>query len=367
MLYTKDKSGKTRYWKGEVLEENGKIYISKKFGQVGGKETETKTEITAGKNIGKKNETTPLEQAHLELKSIFKKQMDAGYVRSLDELETRILILPMLANGWEKMSHHVSEPFFVQPKLDGVRMLVGKHEGKFLMLSRTGKPVKHLDHIAKELEWLPEGRFLDGESYNHDICFEEITGMCRTSLESSASDKPLDQIQFHVFDTFDINNLNQSFEERLRYLVKTVFNRKMYYTLKVPTVLVESKDTVYDWHKEFTKTGYEGVMIRDYRGKYLLADRSNHLLKLKSFDTAEYKIIGAETAKGRDSGTVVWICRADNGERFSVRPRGSLDQRRSWLEAKDLHIGKMLTVQYQNLTPDGLPRFPVGLTFRDYE
>ena len=367
MLYTRDKSGKPRYWKGEVITDREKFFISKKFGQVGGKETETRTEITTGKNIGKKNETTPLEQAHLELKSLIKKQMDAGYVQSLDDLETRVLILPMLANNWEKMSHYIQEPFYIQPKLDGGRMLVGKHQGKLLMLSRTGKPVKYMDHIAKELEWLPEGRFLDGESYNHDITFEEITGMCRTSLESSASEKPLEQIQFHVFDTFDINNLNETFEQRHKYIVNTIFKKKMYHTMKVPTVNVESRDNVYEWHKEFKKAGYEGVMIRDLRGKYLLADRSNHLLKLKSFDTAEYKIVDAEAARGRDTGTVVWVCETRSGQRFSVRPRGTVDQRRNWLATKDLHIGKMLTVQYQNLTPDGLPRFPVGLTFRDYE
>jgi len=363
MLYTKDKSGKIRYWKGEVIAVQGKVFISKKFGQVGGKETETRTEIVSGKNIGKKNETTPLEQAHLELKSLIKKQMDAGYVQSMDELQDRVLILPMLANNWEKMSHHIQEPFYVQPKLDGVRMLVGKHQGKLLMLSRTGKPVKHMDHIARELEWLPEGRFLDGESYNHDITFEEITGMCRTSLESSASEKPLEQIQFHVFDTFNLKNMDDQFTQRLNYLERIGSK----YVKVVKTVLVSDKDEIYNLHKEFTKGGYEGVMARDPKGKYLLADRSNHLLKLKSFDTAEYKIVDAEAARGRDTGTVVWVCETPSGQRFSVRPRGTVDQRRNWLATKDLHIGKMLTVQYQNLTPDGLPRFPVGLTFRDYE
>ena len=366
MLYTKDKSGKIRYWDVEVIQDSGTIFVVKKFGQVGGKETETRTEIKTGKNIGKKNETTPLQQAHLEAKSLTKKQMDAGYVEDQTSLESRVLILPMLANKWETMSHHISEPFLIQPKLDGVRMLVGRHEGKLLMLSRTGKHVKHLDHIAQELEWIPEGRFLDGESYNHDISFEEITGMCRTSLESSANEKSLDKIQFHVFDTFDLKNLDESFEDRLSQM-KTFFKRKMNHVKKVPTTLGSSKDDVYDLHKEFVKNGYEGIMIRDPKGKYLLSDRSNHLLKLKSFETEEYKIVGAESAKGRDTGTVVWVCQTAKGQRFAVRPRGPMDQRKRWLAEKDSHIGKMLTVQYQNLTPDGLPRFPVGLTFRNYE
>lgn len=366
MLYTKDKSKKVRFWDVQIIEEDGSIFVAKKFGQVGGKETETRTEIKHGKNIGKKNETTPLQQAHLEAKSLVKKQMDAGYVEDQKDLESRVLILPMLANKWETMSHHISEPFLVQPKLDGVRMLVGRHEGKLLMLSRTGKHVKHLDHISKELEWIPEGVFLDGESYNHDITFEEITGMCRTSLESSAAEKSLDKIEFHVFDTFNLNDIDESFERRMSNM-KTFFKKKMNYVKKVPTTLGSSKDDVYNLHKEYVKSGYEGIMIRDPKGKYLLADRSNHLLKLKTFESEEYKIVGAESAKGRDTGTVVWVCQTATGQKFAVRPRGPTDQRRRWLVEKESHIGKMLTVQYQNLTPDGIPRFPVGLTFRNYE
>jgi DNA ligase-1 len=31
------------------------------------------------------------------------------------------------------------------------------------------------------------------------------------------------------------------------------------------------------------------------------------------------------------------------------------------------YYGKLLTVKYQELTSDGIPRFPVGISFRDYE
>ena len=80
MLFTLDKSGKTRYWEISIKETNSQIFLVKKFGQVGGKETETQTEIKSGKNIGKKNETTKMEQAQLEARSLVKKQLDSGYV-----------------------------------------------------------------------------------------------------------------------------------------------------------------------------------------------------------------------------------------------------------------------------------------------
>jgi hypothetical protein len=37
------------------------------------------------------------------------------------------------------------------------------------------------------------------------------------------------------------------------------------------------------------------------------------------------------------------------------------------LEQADSFIGKMLTVKYQEMSPDGVPRFPSGIAIRDYE
>ena len=44
----------------------------------------------------------------------------------------------------------------------------------------------------------------------------------------------------------------------------------------------------------------------------------------------------------------------------------AIETRLPLLRAKEF-IGKMLTVRFQELTDDGLPRFPVGIEFRDYE
>lgn len=367
MLYTKDKSEKTRYWNISVDVEGDSVFITKRFGQVDGKETVTRTEIKSGKNIGKKNETTKIQQANLEMASLLKKHKDAGYVEDLAALDKRILILPMLANKWDDKSHYIKEPFYVQPKLDGVRMLIGVHEGKFVILSRTGKSIKHMDHIGDELKLhLSEGEFLDGESYNHDITFEEITGMCRTSLKKSAESKDLNKIQFHVFDFFNLNKLEETFEERNNNL-KTFFKKSFKNIHIVPSKIVNDKTLVHSLHDDYVKDGYEGIMMRDPSSKYLLSERSNHLLKYKAFQTDEYKIVSAREARGRDAETVVWVCITGKGQEFSVRPRGTLQQRKDWLRSKHRYYGNMLTVQYQNLTPDGIPRFPVGLAIRDYE
>ena len=71
-----------------------------------------------------------------------------GYEKALGRATTMwnnentkgVQILPMLANKWEDRHKYISEPFYVQPKLDGVRLLVS-NKGCF---SRTGKLVPGL-------------------------------------------------------------------------------------------------------------------------------------------------------------------------------------------------------------------------------
>jgi DNA ligase-1 len=52
-------------------------------------------------------------------------------------------------------------------------------------------------------------------------------------------------------------------------------------------------------------------------------------------------------------------------------PNGTIESRKKlwaeWEANPNDFIGKELTVQYQELTPKGIPRFPKGLAIRDYE
>ena len=46
---------------------------------------------------------------------------------------------------------------------------------------------------------------------------------------------------------------------------------------------------------------------------------------------------------------------------------GKTEDCKKMLEQADSFIGKMLTVKYQEMSPDGVPRFPCGVAIRDYE
>jgi DNA ligase-1 len=111
--------------------------------------------------------------------------------------------------------------------------------------------------------------------------------------------------------------------------------------------------------------GYEGAIIRNFYGPYKTNHRSPNLQKYKSFMDDEYIITNGFEATGRDIGTVIFQCSTPDGKLFNVRPKGTRLQRKEWLTNINTLIGKKLTVKFQNLSNDGIPRFPVGINIRE--
>jgi len=324
-IFTTDKNGKKRYLDIRVEEINGVWCIVKATGQVGGKEATSVTEVPLGFESATKRAKTMWKNANTKATAI----------------------LPMLANKWEDRKKYISQPFYVQPKLDGVRLLVSKDGG----ISRTGKIIPGTEILGKGLK---EGQYVDGEAFDPNLTFEELTSTFKTD--------PL-KLKFHVFDYFDMNALDMTFEQRWE-AVKSLKNEHYEY---VKTSLVMLREHIPAVHAQHVKEGHEGTMIRDMNSVYEVGQRSNYLLKHKDFQTEEYEIIGATTGHGRDANCVVWICKTKEGNVFNARPEGTLEDREYKYANKERFIGKMLTVRFQNLTDKNVPRFPVGVAIRDYE
>jgi len=53
--------------------------------------------------------------------------------------------------------------------------------------------------------------------------------------------------------------------------------------------------------------------------------------------------------------------------KFKAKPRGTREMKQMWYDNSDSYMGEMLTVKYQELTPDGIPRFPIAIRFRSRE
>ena len=132
-------------------------------------------------------------------------------------------------------------------------------------------------------------------------------------------------------------------------------------------MVVNTEDDLRTKHDEYISTGYEGIMVRNADGLYKLGYRSPDLQKLKSFVDNEYTIINYKEGEGTELGCVVWQCETSSGDRFWVRPMGTQEERKAYYNDGNKYLGAKLTVRYQELTDDGIPRFPVGVSIRDYE
>ena len=127
-LIREDKNGRRRYTDIHVEDlGDGTADIVKTSGVLGSDKTV----------VSRTNVKTGYEKALARAKTMWTNERTKG-----------IQILPMLANKWEDRHHYITEPFYVQPKLDGVRLLVSK-SGCF---SRTGKVVNGVEHLTKDLK-----------------------------------------------------------------------------------------------------------------------------------------------------------------------------------------------------------------------
>lgn len=361
-LYAQSSTGKTKWWEISVstAKEGAEIYV--RYGYEGQEEEKiqsTTRKVREGKNLGHSNETTPFEQACSEAESTWQKKKDKKYSESLDKKSK--LLLPMLAHDFKKRGHNIEFPAFVQPKLNGVRCLAKKvSEEEVQFISRGGKNFETLKHIEEAL--LPimnVGSVFDGELFTQRMTFQQIVSAVKRQQEDTS------KIEYWIYDCI----LEETpFEERSQILAQVYTNNRDVFDGNpfrlVPTDPVSDKEEFLKRHEGFVQVGYEGTILRNRRGLYRCDFRSPDLQKYKDFLDSEYLIVGGKDGTGRAEGTIIWTCITEDGKEFDVRPQGTEEQRREWWKDRKRFVGEKLTVRYQNLSDDGIPIFPVGISMR---
>ncbi|MDC3332907.1 ATP-dependent DNA ligase [bacterium] len=355
-LTAKASTGKEKEWMIRVEENpDNSATVTTVFGYVSGKKQTNTRVVTKGKNIGKINETTPFEQGVSDANSKWQKKYDTGY-RTSSEQHHEVL-LPMLALDYSKRGHDIQFPCLIQPKVDGVRCMFNKGT----LFSRWGKVFPHLTHILDELKGVEH--LLDGELYSYTLSFQEIVGLVRKIHLTPADKIQLREVKYIVFD----NVTADPFKKRHQVLVGLFNDRRWEFIELLVTKPCPHRDHVYSALADFEQQGYEGVILRNQDGLYKQKYRSKDLQKLKSFHDAEYKIIDYAEGEGLEKGCVIWICETATEQPFRARPTGTREDRMQLFRTGNEYVGKLLTVKYQELTTDGIPRFPVGVTIRNYE
>lgn len=279
---------------------------------------------------------------------------------------------PMLAATLERLED-VSFPVFVSPKLDGIRCLI--HNG--IAVSRQLKPIPN-KHIQECLKGLPNG--LDGELIlGNSLDFSSIQS-------SIMSEEGRPNFSYVIFDSV----LSAPYSQRLSIFAEYIRNhdRARY----MPTYKVNSILELLEKEDMFIKSGYEGIMIRSLDSPYKFGRstvKEGYLLKFKRFKDSEAKILDFEEkltnnneklkdALGHNKRSshkanlsaanclgsfIVYDPKLNTtfkiGSGFTQKDRNDI-----WLR-KDKEIGKFVTYTYQEIGPNGKPRFPIFKGFRD--
>ena len=396
-------TGKTKVWFIRAFGRDGQGIIQTVHGYEGGKMQVNEKRIMVGKNVGKCNATTPFEQAEREARATWQKKVDSGYAMggyvdsfydvlgdescsmgsavaaagsvahpvSIAELNQATLHManantktvyanvpaPMLAHDYHKRGKDIVYPCYIQRKLDGTRCIGIPQKGLF---SRNRKAYPHLDHIVEELCLMPPGVVLDGELYSSTLTFQTIVGLVKKVTLQEGDQEKQRQIQFHVYDLIS----EAPYSSRLVQLQMLFRLHSFQHLVLVDTETCASEEEMKTRHARYVAEGYEGIMLRNATGHYR-GVRCKDLQKYKEFQDDEYEVVHFQQGEGLEEGCVLWVCRTPNGTLFSVRPRGTREERMTLYQHGADYVGQWLTVRFQELTEYGVPRFPVGIAFRD--
>ena len=107
--------------------------------------------------------------------------------------------------------------------------------------------------------------------------------------------------------------------------------------------------------------GYEGLMIRDTVTGYEDGKRSKSLVKIKKFSDDEFEVVDIVSSK---DGWGILECITEGGVLFRVSAPGTIREKERVLQRKSSFIGESITVEYSDITKDGVPLHPVAIAFR---
>lgn len=346
VLYIKDNKGALREW---GISYDGEDIIIR-HGQVGGS-MQYQTEFVAE---GKASRTLE-EQIDSRINSRISRQMDKGYVYSINEaasrdrpLNTMGLPKPMLAHKLRDVRNIDYEGSIAQPKFDGNRCLIYCEDGINKAYSRNGKPVESITHILQDIQ-LEEGMILDGELYCHGQSLQTIVSWIKRKQHETL------RLKYHVYD---LVAPDLAYKERSTIISTLPLGESISPVYGLP---ISSHEALLKAFREFRSQGYEGAILRWGDTGYEDGKRSKSLVKVKQWFDEEFTVIDIHESA---DGWAILECELPNGQTFRVSAPGSIYDKIRVLECKDLYVGKDVTVEYANITKDGIPFHPVAIAFR---
>jgi len=275
----------------------------------------------------------------------------------------------------------------LEPKLDGVRVLLIYDTKATMCFSRNGKIFENFDHIESQVmsralnlvlpnRELSKGFVLDGEVIGSS--FQELMRQARRKTDVQATDTV-----FNVFDIIPLDEFNKGvwktpLSKRIELLekMKPTFDQMPSVEL-LPHIMVDldtaaGRDQFHRYCADMVSDGFEGVMIKDVDAFYE-CKRNTSWMKYKPTITVDLEVVGIEEGTGRNKGRLgALVCHGtDDGKEISVNVGSGfsdIDRDDYWTNS-NVVIGRTAEILCDVITMnmDGTYslRFPRFVRFRD--
>lgn len=259
-------------------------------------------------------------------------------------------------------------PYFVQPKLDGVRA-ISTDEGLF---SRTGKRIPNKALQTRHKVWREQ---VADYTYDGELCMDKATNIQSheyndtQAVVMSAEDFAGCDLYYNVFDIVHSHLDCDNRQTAVSYLPPGSTFAEV-----VPTYLVRTLDELQNTVDAIVSTGFEGAIIRRVNGKYKIGGRSTLreelLLKVVEYVRTEATIVGA-TPLVRESGLTedllgAFIVTAPgfDGE-FSVGSGFTIAQRKTYWDMIKYFNKRKIVIKYKPFGTKDAPRQPIFVGWRN--
>ena len=288
----------------------------------------------------------------------------------------------MLADDSKKHEKKMTGEVYVEPKLDGVRVIticdVDKDEVK--MFSRNGKELVNFPKILQQfdemLDQMSESMVFDGEVMSDD--FQTLMREIHRKGGAKTDDAVLNLFDCLPLEHFKEGGSNNTLGQRKEWLDGYDYGPNI---SKVEYVKIDLDDDdgqkqFADYNKMCIDRGFEGIMIKPLGGIYE-CKRSSLWLKVKPFIEVSLTVKDVEEGTGRNIGKLgaLIVEGTDDGKFIKTNVGSGLtDQdRETYWQHKDKLLGQVVEIradaitQNQDTTREYSLRFPRFLRFRGFE
>jgi DNA ligase-1 len=288
----------------------------------------------------------------------------------------------MLATDSAKHEKKMTGEMLIEPKLDGVRVIVicdvDKDEVK--LFSRNGKELLNFPEINKQfddmLDQLDESMVFDGEVMSDD--FQTLMREIHRKGGAKTKDAKLNLFDCMPLIHFMAGGSRDAITERKKWLEGYTYgpNINLVEYVKMNLSEPDGQKQFADYNKLCIDRGFEGIMVKPVGGIYE-CKRSVGWLKVKPFIEVSLKVVDTEEGTGRNAGKLgALVVEGTDMDKFIKTNVGSgltdTDRETFW-EAKDKLIGQIVEVradaitQNQDTDNEWSLRFPRFLRFRGFE